>query len=110
MSEPNLGNLVVHSSGRVLGNGTLQNAVNVSAAVRNGLGSYTITLGTPIDPTTRFIALTIVANGGSPAATIILDTSTLTDDTHFSVSELDTAGAAQDSIFDFMVFRTSVPA
>jgi hypothetical protein len=97
--------------GRVQGDGTLDgNSVGVSGAAKNATGSYTVTLDSPGLPTTeRYTSLTVVANGGSPASAIILDTSVTTDDTRFSVATLNPAGAAADSIFEFAVYRIAGP-
>ena len=105
MAAPNLGSLILHAAGKVSAAGVLSDGANVLQVVRNGAGSYNITMGTAIDPTQRHESLTVRDNAGA-----IISTDPAQDsDTVFRVLTFSDAGAAKDAAFSFSVTRTSVP-
>jgi hypothetical protein len=104
MATPNLPNSVqLHAAGTSDGAGALQaGSANVQSVVRNGVGDYTVTLGTPIDPTTRSL---YVQPTGAAMATATINTETSTS---FQVLMFTAAGAAFDAGFHFEVSRRSI--
>ena len=106
MTAPYLGpSFGLHSHAKVTGGtGAIANNVNITGAVRNGIGDYTINLGSEIDPTTRSCLIT-------PRSPGIVELAPGGDtDGSLQVLTKDAAGAAADVDFEVTIFRTSVPS
>lgn len=106
MTAPFLGpSFGLQSFGKIVGGtGALSAQVNMTGVVRNGLGDYTLTLGSEIDPSVRHVSIT-ARGAGVPELAPGGDT-----DNTLQVLTKDAAGAAADVDFEVAVFRTSVPS
>lgn len=100
--------LIVHAAARVdaAGNIVAGTAVNVVSVVNTGGGGYTITMGTAIDPTQRYIGIQITQDAGQFAAQLALFGET--DSVFDVITRL--GGVATDAGFEFIVIRKEVPS
>lgn len=104
MSVPHLGNLTLHAYCKVnAAAATVSDQINVASINDNGVGLFTVVLGTQINPNQRHLSVTLFSEGvaeindnSSPAAFAVL-TKTL-------------AGAPADIDFEVAVFRVEVPS
>jgi hypothetical protein len=106
MTAPSLGpTFGLHAAGKIDGaTGALTDGVNILSVVRNGLGDYTVTLGSAIDATARHLSLT-----ANSAGSLESDPAGNTDNS-LQILAKDAAGAAADVSIDLAIFRTSVPS
>ena len=107
MTAPNLGNLVLHAYAKVSAATppVISDAVNVTGASRTGAGITVVTLGSEIDPTQRFVAVTsTLATQGS----VQKDPAVQTDGTVGVLGFV--AAVATDVPYEISIFRVSVPS
>ena len=103
MAEPNLPGAVYLHAGAFVDSGGVPGAgaANISGVVRNGVGDYTVTLGTDIDITNRTVKLTLKNAAGEISVGA-------EDDMSVQVLAFDSGGVAADRDFYIEVTRRTI--
>ena len=102
--KPSIDNIFLHSGAHVTGaTGVMTANTNVQSIERTGAGLYTVTLGSEIDPTQRYVSLiirTVVA-----VLFIRVDSTVVQTDLVFGVRVDNIASAATDGDWGLIVTR-----
>ena len=91
----------VHAMAKVGGNGTVKKSSGVKKVVRNGHGSYTVTLSTPC-PDTNYVVMLTQENGHPYEGNIIVTSNSQTKDS-FSILSVNDNSAIRDPAGFFLV-------